>query len=136
MSDYDARDVLDKYMAVLASGDAIVRDAVVLSHPKDIVKFVLRHCIRTIESADQQKFLREAYLALASFQALSEEERRAVVLLEEIGPLALDGKLEDAQAERISDMAAPLRAVIAKLKTEAALLAQELKSLPGAGSPV
>ena len=48
--EYDARDVLDKYVATLnKSSNGIVRDATELSHPKDIIKFVLQHCIKTIE---------------------------------------------------------------------------------------
>jgi hypothetical protein len=137
MSEYDARDVLDQYVKTLrALGDAIIRDAGELSHPKDIIKFVLRHCIRTIEDPDQRKFLRDAYLSLASFQALSDDERKAVTLLEEIGPLAPSGdERHEQQAARIGNVAAALDAVIARVKTEALILAQDLRSLPSDDSP-
>ena len=63
--EYDACDVLDKYVATLNKpSNGIVRDAAELSHPKDIIKFVLQHCIKTIEETDKQSFLRSAYLSL------------------------------------------------------------------------
>lgn len=137
MDQYDPREVLDRYIAVLgAAGGSIIRDASDLGHPKDIVKFVLQHCIRTIEAADQQKFLRHAYLSLAGFQVLSEEERAAATHLNQIWPEASAG---DAQLEgatgRFGEAAAPLQEVLARMRTETVVLAQELKSLPGAAEP-
>ena len=131
---YDTRDVLDRYVATLNKpSNSIIRDAGELAHPKDIIKFVLRHCIRTIGETDKQSFLRSAYISLGNFQELSDEERKAVALLSEIGPLAPPGTgLQEEQAKRISDVAAPLQAIMDRLRAEVAVLAQELKSLPGA----
>jgi hypothetical protein len=129
--EYDARDVLDRYVAVLGQPSAnIIRDAGELAYPKDIVKFVLQHCIRTIAEADKQDFLRSAYVSLGTFQELNDEERKAVALLGEIGPPHPPGTaLQEEQAKRITDVAAPLQAVMDRLRAEAAVLAQELKSL-------
>jgi hypothetical protein len=131
---YDARDVLDRYIATLKKpNDGIIRDASELADPKDIIKFVLQHCIRTIDETDQQRFLREAYLSLGNFQELSGEERNAVTLLSQIGPPDPPGTdLHQEQVKQIGDVAAPLQAVMNRLKAEVAVLAQELKSLPGA----
>ena len=131
---YDARDVLDRYVATLnMRADVIIRDASELGHPKDIIRFVLQHCIRTMEETDQQHFLRSAYLSLGNFQALSKEERKAVALIAEIGPPGEPGTdLHNEQAKRISGVAAPLQAVMERIKAEVAVLAQELKSLRGA----
>jgi len=134
MDEYDPREVLDRYIAVLgAAGGSIIRDAGDLGHPKDIVKFVLQHCIRTIESAEQQKFLRDAYLSLAGFQVLTEEERAAAVHLNQIWPEAPAGDAQlDGATDRFGEAAAPLQEVLARMRTETVILAQELKSLPGA----
>jgi hypothetical protein len=131
--DYDARDVLDRYVAALSQpGAGIIRDAGELAYPKDIVKFVLQHCIRTIAEADQQDFLRGAYVSLGNFQELNDEERKALALLDEIGPPHPPGTaLQEAQAKRITDVAVPLQAIMDRLRAEAAVLAQELRSLPG-----
>ena len=131
--EYDARDVLDRYVATLSQPSAnIIRDAGELAYPKDIVKFVLQHCIRTIAEADKQDFLRSAYVSLGTFQELNDEERKAVALLGEIGPPHPPGTaLQEEQAKLITDVAAPLQAVMDRLRAEAAVLAQELKSLPG-----
>ena len=55
--EYDARDVLDSYLRALNRLDqSCVCDAAELGYPKDLIKFVLRHCIKTIEEEDKQTF--------------------------------------------------------------------------------
>jgi hypothetical protein len=89
---YDPRDVLDSYVATLnQTSKCIIRDAGELRYPKDIIKFVLRHCMKTITEVDKQSFLKSAYLSLGNFQELTDEERKAVELLGEIGPLHPSG---------------------------------------------
>src|SRR5262245_50105678 len=129
----DARDVLDRYVVTLSKpSESVIRDATELAHPKDTIKFVLQHCIKTIEEADQRRFLRGAYLSLGNFQELTEEERTAVAALSEIGPPGQPGsELQEEQAKRIGDLAIVLKAVMDRLKAEVAILAQELKLLPG-----
>jgi hypothetical protein len=114
-SEYDARDFLDKYVATLnKSSNGIVRDATELSHPKDIIKFVLQHCMKTIEDCDKQSFLRSAYLSLGNFQELSNAERDAVILLGEIGsPGSTGTDLHEEQTKCISGVAPALHAVMA-----------------------
>jgi hypothetical protein len=130
---YDARDVLERFVAILhAPSEGIIRDATELADPKDVIKSVLQHCIRTIEGADQQRFLRDAYLSLGNYQVLTDEERKAVAVLREVGPPGAPGsELHEEQARRIGDVAIPLQAALIRLKEETAILAQELKWLPG-----
>jgi hypothetical protein len=130
---YDPRDVLDSYVATLnQTSKCIVRDAGELGYPKEIIKFVLRHCMKTITEADQQSFLKNAYLSLGNFQELTDEERKAVDLLREIGPLEPSGTaLQGEHAKRIADLAVPLQAIMDKLRAEVAILTQELKFLTG-----
>ena len=129
----DARDVLDRYVVTLNKpSEGVIRDATELAHPKDVIKFVLQHCIRTIEEADKRRFLRDAYLLLGNFQELTAEERKAVAALSEIGPPGQPGsELQEEQAKRIGDFAIVLQTVMARLKAEVAVLGQELKLLPG-----
>src|SRR5215471_20397846 len=102
------------------------------SHPKEIIKSVLQHCIKTIEGADERTFLRSAYLSLGSYQELTDDERRALSALREVGPPGPpESELLEEQARRIRDFAIPLQAVMSRLKAETAILAQELKLLPG-----
>ena len=134
MDQYDPREVLDRYIAVLAAaGSSVVRDASDLGHPKDIVKFVLQHCIRTVEADDQQVFLRDAYVSLAGFQVLTDEERAAAALLNQIWPEASSsGAQLDAATDRLGEVAAPLHEVLVRIRSETVVLTQELRSLPGA----
>jgi hypothetical protein len=133
MHEYDARDMLDKYLATLSSLEgAMLRDAGELSHPKDIIKSVLQHCLRTIEDASQRELLRHAYLSLASFQELSDEERKALVVLRDMGPIAPTGdERHKQQVARLSDVAAPLAAALAKRKADTLVLTHELTLLQG-----
>src|SRR5262245_66182883 len=130
---YDAREVLESFVATLgrASGE-FVRDARELAHPKDVIKSALQLCMRTMVGDDQLKLLRSAYRSLGSYQMLSEEEREALTALHEIGEPGPPGSdLQGEQAIRIKDFAAPLHAVLRRLKEETAILSQELKLLPG-----
>jgi hypothetical protein len=129
---FDAREVLQNYVAILgASGDGIIRDAAELGYPKDTIRGVLRHCITTIAGADERAFLKQAYVWLGNFQALSEEERKAVMLLAEIGSPGSPGSdLHDEQAKRISEVADSLEGLLDRVRAETALLAQELEGLP------
>ena len=128
VAQYDARDVLDNYLRALNKLDqSSVCDAAELSYPKDLIKFVLRHCIKTIEEDDKRTFLRNAYLSLANFHELTDEERAAATLLSEIGASS-GGRLEEEEA-RIRDATTSLRAAIERYKAELAILEQELKVL-------
>jgi hypothetical protein len=131
--EYDARDVLQKFIATLSvPADAVIRDAADLAHPKEVIKSVLQHCIKTIEGADERTFLRSAYLSLGSYQELSDDERKALSALRDVGPPGLpESELQGEQARQIRDFAIPLQAVMDRLKAETAILTQELKLLPG-----
>jgi hypothetical protein len=127
---YDARDVLNSYLGALNKLDrSSISDVTELAYPKDLIKFVLRHCLKTIEEDDKQSFLKSAYLSLANFHELSDEERMAAKLLSEIG--ALEDQSEAEKTARMRDAATPLWAAIEKYKTEVAILGQELKVLQG-----
>jgi hypothetical protein len=136
MDEYDAREVLNRYVTALSgSAGAVVRDVNALGYPKDNVKFVLQHCIRTIEAEDQRQFLQDAYLSLASFQELTEEERKAAIQLNEIWPASSTGEAHTDAADPVGEAAAPLHDVLARIRAETIVLTQELKSLSGAAQP-
>lgn len=132
--EFDPRDVLEKYIALLREpGNSVVRDASELAHPKDAIRFVLQHCIRTASDGETRDFLRNAYISLSNFQTMTDAEKEAVGLLNEVGPLGPEGSnLFSKQARQITHVAAPLQAVLDRVKDELAILVQELKSLPGA----
>jgi uncharacterized protein YdeI (YjbR/CyaY-like superfamily) len=132
--EFDPRDVLEKYVTLLNKPeDSVIRDVAELAHPKDAIKSVLQHCIRTAADGETQAFLRNSYIALANFQQMSDDEREAAKLLKEVGAPAPEGsKLFNQQARRITHVAQPLQSVLDRLKAEIAVLTQDLKSLPGA----
>ena len=129
VAEYDARDVLDSYLRALNRLDqSCVCDAAELGYPKDLIKFVLRHCIKTIEEEDKRTFLRNAYLSLANFRELTDEERAAAALIGESG-VSSRGQSEEEREARIRDVATSLRAAIESHKAELAILGHELKIL-------
>lgn len=112
---------------------SVLREVSELAHPKDAIKSVLQHCIRTATDHTTLHFLRDSYVALANFQELSADEREAAKLVKELGAPAQEGtKLFNQQARRITHVAQPLQSVLERVKAELAVLTQELKSLPGA----
>jgi hypothetical protein len=128
MAEYDARDVLNSYLGVLDKlGSGSICDVAQLDYPKDVIKYVLRHCIKTIAEVDKQSFLCSAYLSLANFHELSEEERVAARQLREIE--ASEDQSDPEKAARMRDAAASLWAAIERHKAELAILGQELKIL-------
>jgi hypothetical protein len=131
---FDPREVLERYVAVLREpGNAVVRDSEELAHPKEAIRIVLQHCIRTATDRGQRDFLRNAYMSLSNFQSISELEKEALAVLSDVGPLADEGsKLFGKQARQITHVAAPLQSLLDRVTQELAVLTQELKTLPGA----
>ena len=128
MAEYDARDVLNSYLGALDKfGSGSICDVAQLDYPKDVIKYVLRHCIKTIAEDEKQSFLRSAYLSLANFHELSDEERVAAKQLREIE--ASGDQSEPETAARMRDAATFLWAAIERHKAELAILGQELKIL-------
>lgn len=132
--EFDPREVLERYVALLREpGNSVVRDASELAHPKEAIRIVLQHCIRTAEDREARDFLRNAYTSLCNFQAISESEKEALAVLNGVGPLGAEGsKLFSKQARQITHVAAPLQSVLDRVASELAVLTQELKSLPDA----
>ena len=131
--DFDPREVLEKYVALLRTEPAMaVRDVSELAHPKESIRNVLQHCIRTEADQDARAYLRNAYVSLGGFQHISDADKEALTVLSEMGPIAAEGsKLFDKQARQITHVAAPLRSLLDRVTSERAVLAQELKSLEG-----
>jgi hypothetical protein len=132
--EFDPRQVLERYVALLRQpGNSVVRDVSELAHPKEAIRIVLQHCIRTAADRESRDFLRNAYTSLSNFQSMSDAEREALAVLSEMGPLATEGsKLFSKQARQITHVAVPLQALLDRVSAELAVLTQGLKSLPGA----
>ena len=133
-TEFDPREVLERYVAVLRDeGSAVVRDVAELAHPKEAIRIVLQHCIRTAADQESREFLRNAYVSLSNFQPISELEKEALAVLSGVGPLGAEGtKLFSKQAREITHVAAPLQSLLDRVTAELAVLTQELKTLPGA----
>jgi hypothetical protein len=131
--DFDPREVLERYVALLREpGATLVRSVTELAHPKESIRNVLQHCIRTETDPGAREFLHDAYISLSNFQEIGDADKEALAVLSEVGPIAVEGsKLFDKQARQITHVAAPLRSLIDRVTSERAVLAQELKSLAG-----
>jgi hypothetical protein len=71
--------VLSAYSATLNQpGKSLVRDIKELPYPKEVIKMVLKHCIKLTEPGTERDFFRGAYVCLADFQSLSDDEKAAL----------------------------------------------------------
>jgi hypothetical protein len=124
--------VLERYVAVLGEpGGSVVRDAAELAHPKEAIRIVLQHCIRTATDRESREFLRNAYLSLSNFQPIGAAEKEALTVLGGVGPLGTEGsRLFSKQARQITHVAASLQSLLDRVTAELAVLLQELRSLP------
>lgn len=131
--EFDPREVLERYVAVLGQpSNSVVRDVAELAHPKESIRNVLQHCIRTEAEGDSREYLRNAYIALSGFQHIGEADKEALAVLSEMGPIAAEGsKLFDKQARQITHVAGPLRLLLDRVTAERAVLAQEIRTLVG-----
>jgi len=129
--EFDPREVLERYVAVLGQQSAsVVRDVAELAHPKESIRNVLQHCIRTETDQEAREYLLDAYVSLSNFQQISEADKEALAVLNEMGPVATEGsRLFDKQARQITHVAGPLRLLLDRVTAERAVLAQEIKTL-------
>jgi hypothetical protein len=127
----DPREVLEKYVAVLREpSGSVVRSESELAHPKEAIRIVLQHCIRTAANDEAREFLHNSYVSLSTFQQISDAEKEALEVLNGMGPLATEGsKLFSKQARQITHVAGPLQSLLDRISSEHAVLAQELQAL-------
>ena len=75
----DAAHVLSSYSEALTqTNKTLVRDLAELPYPKDVIKAVIKHCIKIAGPGEEREFLRNAYVCLADFQDLSPKEKSLV----------------------------------------------------------
>jgi hypothetical protein len=84
-TEIDASDVLRSYSSLLATPSTTVRSDRELSYPKRVIKDVLRHCLSMTSDEVTRNTLEAAYLSLAVFQPLSDDEVQAIGLYEGAG---------------------------------------------------
>ena len=132
-AEFDPREVLEKYVAVLqAPSSAMVRSESELTHPKEAIRIVLQHCIRIAASDEAREFLHNAYASLSNFQQISGVEQEALDVLDGMGTLVDEGsKLFGKQAREITHVAGPLQSLLDRVTDEHAVLTQELHALSG-----
>ena len=72
--------VLSAYSATLQQPKkTLVRDIKELPYPKEVIKMVLKHCIKLTEPGTERDFFRGADVCIADFQALTDEEKAALL---------------------------------------------------------
>jgi hypothetical protein len=106
----DLAHVLSTYSAVLKQpSKTLVRDIRELPFPKEVIKMVLKHCIKLTESGTERDFFRAAYVCLADFQNLSDDEKAALSGSEPGGPIvkALHERHAAEAAALLEEMKAP-----------------------------
>lgn len=82
-TEVDAEDVLKRYAEAMETlmGNALegaVEDVSALAHPKPVIRATLAHFITLSSETDLSAWLQAAFMTLARFQDLSEDESAAV----------------------------------------------------------
>ncbi len=68
--EFNPRDVLEAYVSLLGQpSTAAIRDVSELAHPKDVIKYVLQHCIKVTTEDKALSFLRELVCSLGQLPA-------------------------------------------------------------------
>ena len=125
-----ARDVLDKYSALLASlptGRGVVRNISELPYPKTVIKIALLELLVGTNDAKERNTIEVAYIGLASFQEMTAEENEAVRKWDEImrsDPATTSGT---ELAQRIVGAGDAYRRVVGKFVAERTELYNEIK---------
>ncbi len=118
-TEYDVQDVLEKYAATLSEPcRTIIRDVSELPYSKDVIKGVLRQCLALTNDERMCELLGTAYVSLANFQPLTEEQREALV--------RLSGTIDP---ETIASMGGHYVSVLSDSEKEMRELLQEFNSL-------
>ena len=127
----DAKEVLDKYIALIRkTGGRSPQDVSDLPAPKPVIKAVLLHVLRIAPRDADVAPIKQAYLALATFQ---DQEGVAKVSLdgwlermtEQSDPSMSDAELR-AVAQRTGSVRAFLDSIEEQVEAERALLTDEL----------
>ena len=118
-TEVNAQDILKKYAQILQDEEP-GHDAGDLPYPKPVIKATLAHFLEVSTDTELVGWLHGAYMKLADFQDLSEEERTA------LGWKADPRTSEPAEAERHTKVYLALKARIA---SEAGALQREAQSM-------
>ena len=131
-TEVDAAHVLSSYLETLEKPcESVVRDVNELPYPKDVIKLVLMHCIKLAGMGKERELLRSAFVQLADFQALSDDERRSLELFGSVitgDPEQLtDAELHNAAA-KISKSGTAHVEVANRVASDMTELLEELKN--------
>jgi hypothetical protein len=133
-TEIDAAHVLSSYSSTLTQEKRqLVRDVRELPYPKDVIKLVLKHCIKLAEPGKEREFLRSAYVCLADFQSLSEDEKKSLQVWEKTcdqhDPQSMTQQQIMSLAKNLADDGMLATDVHKRIAVESAALLEELKSL-------
>ena len=129
--EFDAKDVLDKYVVLIRkTGGRSPQNILDLPAPKSVIKAVLLHVLKLAPSDSDLAPLKEAYIALATFQDQKAAANDAIdgwlAQMDEI----TDPSMTDAELRLAAQKTASVRSFIGSIDdqvaAERALLADEL----------
>lgn len=130
MEEYDAKDVLERYLIVLrAPSKCLLRDVSELPYPKEVIKAVLTHSIELAADREIRELLKSAYISLADFQDMTIDELIAVVVmsnLENTG--AVNSEYLRKQAQLVLAVRNHYSSVSSRHISELTSLSQQLQS--------
>ena len=128
MQEIDAADVLQRYSETLSNSKHVVADVESLPYPKQIIHAVLVDGLKRFKDAESQNILSTAFLSLANFQSMTDDEREATSALAAI--VAPTSKTDlKALAIQTAEHLESHSAVIARSSAELEMLREELRAI-------
>jgi hypothetical protein len=128
-----AAGIVDSYADFLSkrsNAGGMVRDASILPYPREVIREAILCVLNGEHDPQLRRFLKGVYVALASFQALTLEEREANNLFDEL--TLRDPPLEEAKvhAVRLGAVMASLDAVRHRFESDMKVFATDMAKIP------
>jgi hypothetical protein len=126
MEPADLQNIVTAYGAALAEPTAmgLPRDARSLPYTKTDIKVALLIALRATTDPAMRNSLEAAFVSLADFQELSDDEVRALQLWDQ----ALSSRADESVIEKVTAQAELVTAVRRRIADEARALGEELKA--------
>lgn len=130
MQEIDAADVLERYSRTLADSVHVVSDVDILPYPKPVIHAVLVEGLERFKDAASQNVLSAAFLSLANFQIMTDDEKRATEALTSIvAPMTATSADLKALALETAALVQSHAAVVERSRAELEVLRSELSAI-------
>jgi hypothetical protein len=106
-----------------------VRDVAALPYPREIVRSAIKHCLIREKDPQMRELLKISYLALAYYQQISPDERRAVEVMSDMGSPNMSLEQVKELAQKLAPHLEVHSALLARVQADSGEFAADLNEL-------